>query len=97
MQVDPLSPPHKISVSRDVIYRDLGGEIVALNLQTGQYYGLDPVGARMLQTLTEKGQFEAAFEALLAEYDVAGPKLREDLQRLVEELVSHGILQVDPA
>lgn len=87
----------RISLSRDIIYRDLGGEMVALNLQTGQYYGLDPVGARMLQTLTETGRFESALELLLREYDVSAPTLREDLSRLVEELITNGILQVDPA
>jgi hypothetical protein len=92
-----LSLGDRISLSSDVIYRDLGGEMVALNLQTGQYYGLDAVGSRMLLTLTETGRFESALELLLSEYDVSGPKLREDLLRLVEELITHGILHVDPA
>ena len=31
----------------DVIYRDLDGGAVILNLKTGTYFGLDTVGTRM--------------------------------------------------
>ena len=44
----------RVEVSPSVIYRDVSGEVVLLNLQSGVYYGLDPVGSRMWQLLMEQ-------------------------------------------
>jgi hypothetical protein len=35
-----------IRISDDVVFRDLAGEAVILNLATGTYFGLDSVGTR---------------------------------------------------
>jgi hypothetical protein len=34
-------------VPDDVLFRDLDGEAVILNLRTGTYFGLDELGTRM--------------------------------------------------
>ena len=85
----------RISVPEDVLFRDLSGEAVVLNLETGKYYGLDEVGTRMWSLLTQHGRVEPAYQALLDEYDVAEEQLRQDVLSLVDELASHGLLQVD--
>jgi len=36
-----------LCVPDDVLFRDLDGEAVILNLRTGTYFGLDEVGTRM--------------------------------------------------
>ena len=41
-----LKPSDKISISPQVVARELGGETVILDLSSGTYFGLDPVGAR---------------------------------------------------
>lgn len=84
-----------ISVHEDVLFRDLGGEAVVLNLKTGKYYGLDEVGTRMWALLTQHGQVKLAYLALLDEYDAAGERLQQDLLRLVDELAAHALLHVD--
>ncbi|MBC7233754.1 MAG: PqqD family protein [Chloroflexi bacterium] len=85
----------RVGVNRDVLFRDLGGEAVLLNLQSGKYYGLDEVGTRMWSLLVQHGKVRQAYDALLAEYDVSEERLQEDLLDFVDELVSHGLLQVD--
>jgi len=87
----------RVAVNRDVLFRDLGGEAVLLNLQSGKYYGLDEVGTRMWSLLVQHGKVRQAYDALLAEYDVSEERLQEDLLHFVDELVSHGLLQVDEA
>ena len=85
----------KISTHEDVLFRDLGGEAIVLSLETGKYYGLDEVGTRMWTLLSQHGQVEPAYRALLDEYDVTEEQLREDMLRFIEELASHQLLQVD--
>jgi len=84
-----------IQVPDDVYFNDVDGEAIILNTETGKYYGLDEVGTRMWTLLADHGQVEPAYHALLAEYDVEEERLLEDLVRLVDELVSHGLLAVE--
>ena len=46
-QPETLPMHARIARTRAQASCDLGGEAVLLNLESGQYYGLDPVGARI--------------------------------------------------
>ena len=43
----PSLPKGKVRLGPDVVYRELGGEMVLLNLKTGVYFGLNETGAEM--------------------------------------------------
>ncbi|PYO19380.1 MAG: hypothetical protein DMD85_18645 [Candidatus Rokuibacteriota bacterium] len=51
----PISRHAAIRIRKDVVFRELEGEMVLLNLATGVYFGLDPVGTRIwtLKTLRD--------------------------------------------
>ena len=83
-----------VEISPSVIYRDVSGEVVLLNLHSGVYYGLDPVGSRMWQLLMEQRPLDDVCSVMLEEYDVAADVLRADLSRLVDELSSKGLVTV---
>jgi hypothetical protein len=87
----------KIRIPEDVLFRDLDGEAVLLSLVSGKYYGLDETGTRMWNLLAEHGRVDAAYRALLEEYEVSEDQLRHDLLGLVDELASHELLDVDKA
>ena len=80
-----------------VLVRFLDQESVLLNLQTEQYFGLDEAGTRMWRLVTTSPNIDAAYQELLAEYDVQPDLLRENLTELLGHLVEHGLLQVLPA
>ena len=79
----------------DILMQELEGESVFLHLERGQYLGLDEVATHMWQTLVASESIQAAYESLLAEYDVEGEQLRQDMQELVEKLVEHGLVALD--
>ena len=54
----------------NVLVRILDRESVLLNLETEQYFGLDETGTRMWQLVTGSPSIEAAYQELLAEFDV---------------------------
>lgn len=85
----------KISIPEDVMFREVKGEAVILNIANGKYYGLDDVGTRMWALLAEHGHLEPAYQALLAEYDVQPEVLEADLIRLVDELTAQGLVMLD--
>jgi hypothetical protein len=79
-----------------VLVRLLDQESVLLNLESEQYFGLDETGTRMWQVVTTSPNIDAAYQELLAEYDVQPEMLRENLTELLGHLVEHGLLQVLP-
>jgi hypothetical protein len=82
----------RVMVPDTVLFRELEGEAVILNLETESYLGLDLVGTRMWNVLTAQPSIEAAYQVLLAEYDVAPETLRADLERLLGEMLEHKLI-----
>jgi hypothetical protein len=81
----------------NVLVRFLDREAVLLNLETEQYFGLDETGTRMWQLVTGSPNIDAAFQELMAEFDVEPELLRTNLMELLSRLVDSGLLQVLPA
>lgn len=81
-----------LRVPDGVLMRELGREAVVLHLESQSYFGLDEVAARMWVHLVSSPSIQAAWEALLAEFDVEPEVLRSDLEAFVAELVGRGLL-----
>jgi coenzyme PQQ synthesis protein D (PqqD) len=79
-------------VHPSVITRELSGETVLLNLESGVYYGLDTVGTRVWQLLTQGRTIASVCDTMIEEYDVAAQVLHADVMRLVGELHDRGIV-----
>lgn len=83
-----------ISVPANVMFRDLAGESVLLELESGQYFGLDEVGTRMWALLEKHGAVGPTFRALLEEFEVQEAQLERDLLAFVERLADHRLVDV---
>ena len=84
----------RITKPEAVLVRQLGEESVLLNLESESYFGLDDVGTRMWDALTNTSSLEAAFEKLLDEYEVDPERLRSDLAVFVQKLAGAGLIDV---
>lgn len=76
----------KVAVPAEVIARQVGEETVILDLASGTYFGLDPVGARIWQLLTEGNTLTEVCLVMLAEYEVALEDIERDVLSLVMQL-----------
>ena len=83
-----------VMVTKDQVSADLSGEAAILNLKTGTYYGLDAVGARIWSLIQEPRRVDEIKGVLVQEYDVEPERCEEDLLSLLEELLSHGLIEV---
>jgi hypothetical protein len=84
-----------VAIDNDnVVFRELEGEAVILNLETGTYFGLNEVGTRIWALIQEHRSLGRVFEAMRAEYGVSPDVLKSDLLRLVEELQAKGLVSV---
>ena len=91
-----MSLETKMVIPAQVMSRQVGDETVILDLDSGTYFGLDPVGARIWQLLNDGQSVDGVVSTLLGEYDVTEDQLRQDVNSLVSELVSRGLVQVSP-
>ncbi|HJT66861.1 MAG TPA: PqqD family protein [Pyrinomonadaceae bacterium] len=89
-----ISFADRVKVPEGVLISQLQDESVILNLDSERYFGLDNVGTRILTVLTNSDSIQAAYDSLLAEYDVDHTVLRQDLLALIENLLQQGLVQV---
>ena len=84
----------KISIPDSVLTQELDEEIVLLNLQSEQYFGLDEVGSLIWLMLSATGSVETTLQQLQTLYSVEAPRLRADLLELVEQLAKNGLVEI---
>ncbi|MFN0111303.1 MAG: PqqD family protein [Blastocatellia bacterium] len=89
-----LSFAKRVVVTPDTLINVVGEEAVLLNLKNEQYYGLDVMGTQMWQVLTASGSIHEAYEKLLSEYDVSAEVLQNDLNVLLDKLLTNGLVEL---
>lgn len=87
----------RLIVPGSVAVHELDGESVLQDLESGLCFGLDDVGTRAWALLAASGSIQAAYEALLDEFDVEPDRLREDLAALLADLEQHGLVELKEA
>jgi hypothetical protein len=75
---------------------DVDDEAALLNLDTGVYYGLNPVGAYIWKLVQSPVTFGVLRERLSDEFP-GQPTIEDDLREFVDEMVSAGLVQLEVA
>ena len=83
-----------VTIPAQVMARQVGNESVILDLSSGTYYGLDPVGARIWQLMTEGQTLAQVCETMLAEYEVSREDIERDVLALVQTLADKQLVGV---
>jgi hypothetical protein len=76
---------------------DLADEAAILDLNSGAYFGLNAVGARIWKLVQTPRAVNEVLQALLEEYDVEPECCERDLVALLQELVTYGLIEVKAA
>jgi hypothetical protein len=80
------------TIPSQVLARRIGEETVILNLESGVYFGLDPVGARIWELLTDGNELAGICETMQLEFEVDRETLGTDVRRLVQDLEKQGLI-----
>lgn len=97
MSAAPLTLDDRLAIPPTVISRDLEGETVMLNLDTGIYFGLDPVGTVIWKHLQDAAPLREVRDRIVTEFDVTADVATGDLLRLAEQLVARGLVRIASA
>lgn len=88
-----VTPDTRLSHSDDVLYQEVGGEAVLLDLASEQYFGLDPVGTRIWDLLDGQTSLDSIHRHLCSEYDADPERIRDDLMSLADALLTAGLVR----
>jgi hypothetical protein len=86
---------NRFRVNPRAIWRVVDGEAVILDLDGGQYFGLNQVGTRIWELLKEGRSSASIRELLSEEYDAGEAELDLDIALFIQELVKMGLAEVD--
>jgi hypothetical protein len=83
-----------VSVAADQVSCELEGEAAILNLKSGAYHGLDPIGATVWNLLANPIAVHQIVDAMIAQYEVTRPRCERDLLALLVKLDQRGLIQI---
>ena len=92
-----ISKTSTVVVAKDNVWCDMVGEAVILNIKSGIYYGLNPLGAKVWSLVQEPRTVSSVLDSLLEAYDVTPERCEGDLFALLEDLVSRDLIEITPA
>jgi hypothetical protein len=86
---------HSVVVAtKDQVSCDLAGEAAILNIKSGVYYGLNPVGARIWDLMQQPRKVAEIQDEITNEYEVEPERCSRDLVALLEKLFAEGLIEV---
>ena len=77
-----------------VIAKLVGEELILLDYEEELYYGLDPIGTRIWELFGTGRTLGEIVDTLLAEYAVTREELAADVEKLVADLESNGLVKI---
>ncbi|MRD46820.1 PqqD family protein [Caenimonas koreensis] len=86
-----------VTIPKQVMARRVGEEVVLLDLLTGTYFGLDPVGSRVWDLLAAGHSLAQVSGVVIDEYDVTPEAFGKDLEALLRDLQARGLIAIKTA
>jgi len=95
MDVTQLSDDAHFSCPFHVTTNQIEDELVALNLETSFYYGVDGIGTQIWRLLIDENMtISAACAKLLDEYDVDAETCQREVRAFVGQLIDAKLMEM---
>jgi len=88
-----ISKDQKFTILPEVLFQEVSGEMVLLDLASENYFGLDEIGARIWGLLESSSSIGDAMDILSEEYEVGRDVLEKDVRELLDKLLDAGLIQ----
>ena len=89
-----ISLSSKAKIRNDVLFREIEGEAVILNLATGIYFGLGQVGTAIWRLMEQGRRLKDILQSLVKEYEIEENRCREDLLKLTQALHKNNLVEI---
>lgn len=86
----------RLSTAPDVVYQEISGETVLLNLKTELYFGLNSVGTRVWEFIQANATAENIIDSLIMEYGESEDLIKNDVVQLIQRMDECGLVLMSP-
>ena len=83
-----------IEAADHVTVADLGGEAVLLDSRSGEYFGVNEVGARILELAQQPAKVDAMLHDMFSTYDVDESRLKSDTFAFLAQMAERRLIKV---
>ena len=84
----------EITVSDGVLFQELAGELVLLSMETGEYFSLNEVGAKIWVLITSDWSIPDILESFMNQFDASEDQLTGDIEMFLKHLLGHKLISV---
>ncbi len=85
---------HLAQPNDEVLFQEVAGEAVLLNLSSERYFGLDPVGTHIWSLINRNLTLQQVHQDLCDTYEASPEQLEQDLLALITQLSEAGLVTV---
>ncbi len=93
MSQDDFLISQTVVAVQDQVSCDLGGESVILALKAGVYYGMNPLGTFIWNSIQKPIKISSLKDQILKEYQVEPDQCERDLVELIKNLLANGLIE----
>lgn len=84
----------RVARNPGLVFADMDGETVLMDVESGAYYGISGVGCRYWELMAEPISISDMVALICADYDVDPVRCESDLLKLIKDLVANGLISV---
>ena len=89
-----LSPSTTVSRTSDILFDNVGEEIVMMNMDKGMYYALDEIAGEIWKMIEEPISVADLCTALLKDFDVSPEDCERDTLAYLQDLQERELLEI---
>jgi hypothetical protein len=89
-----MLPDNSFVLSEQVNWRDIKGETVILNIESGVFYTLNDVGRFIWELIAEGHNFESITSQIINRFEVSPEQSRDDAEKFITRLVEENVLTI---
>ncbi len=84
----------KIKIADSVFAQEVDDEMVILDMNSENYFGLDEVGRDIWNAFREKETLQEVYDAMFEIYDVDENVLKNDIEVFIGKLIKSGLIEI---
>jgi hypothetical protein len=89
-----MLPDNNFVLSERVNWRDVKGETVVLNIESGVFYTLNEVGRFIWELIADGHNFESITSQITNRFEVSPEQSRDDAEKFITRLVEENVLTI---
>lgn len=86
----------RVCVRSDLLAAEVDGEVVMMDAQSGHYFALDAIGARIWGMLASPIELFELCKLLESQFDASLGTIQQDVLALMSDLHANGLIKVEP-